>query len=98
MAQLSAYRDAVIVNANNDEKPDILLGGNFYACHVQLGKYDADFGTILINKGNGNFSCESLNGLVIKGEIRHIRKINTGGKEAFILARNNDSLKVIGFR
>jgi hypothetical protein len=96
-AQLTTFRDAAVVNANNDDRPDILLGGNFYPCNIQLGRYDADFGTILINKGNGNFSCESLNGLVIKGEIRHIRKINAGGREAYVLARNNDSLRVIAF-
>jgi hypothetical protein len=39
-----------------------------------------------------------LNGCIIKGEVRHIRKINAGKKESFILARNNDSLKVIRFR
>ena len=97
-AQLSSFRDAVVFNANDDDKPDILLGGNFYANNIQLGKFDADFGSILINIGNGNFNYESLNGLVIKGEIRHIRKINTGNKEAFVLARNNDSLKIIEFR
>ena len=97
-AQLTTLRDAVVVNANNDDKPDILLAGNFYACNIQLGKYDADYGTILINKGNGNFTSELLNGLIIKGEVRHIRKIKAGEKEAFILARNNDSLKVITFR
>ena len=97
-AQLTTLRDAIVVNANNDDKPDILLAGNFYACNIQLGKYDADYGTILINKGNGNFTSELLNGLVIKGEVRHIRKIKAGEREAFILAKNNDSLKVISFR
>jgi hypothetical protein len=33
----------------------------------------------------------------VKGEVRHIRKINIGKKEAFILARNSDSAKVIQF-
>jgi hypothetical protein len=97
-AQLTSYRDAAIVDANNDDRPDILLGGNYYNYNIQLGRYDADFGTILINQGNGNFGCESLNGMVIKGEIRHIKKINAGGKESFLLAKNNDSLKVIQFR
>ena len=97
-AQLTTLRDAVVINANNDDKPDILLAGNFYACNIQLGKYDADYGTILVNKGNGNFSSELLNGLIIKGEVRHIRKIKSGGKDAFVLARNNDSLKVITFK
>ncbi len=97
-AQLSTYRDAVIVDANGDALPDILLAGNFFRNNVQMGRYDADFGTILVNKGRGNFSCENLNGLVIKGEVRHIRKINTGNREAFILAKNDDSVKVISFR
>jgi hypothetical protein len=96
-AQLTSYRDAVIVNANNDDLPDILLVGNYYDNNIQMGRYDADFGTILINKGHGNFTCESINGLQIKGQVRHIRKITLAkNKEAFILARNNDSVMVIG--
>ncbi len=52
-----------MVNANNDGLPDILLVGNFYDNNIQMGRNDADFGTILINKGNGRFDCESINGL-----------------------------------
>ena len=96
-AQLTTYRDAAIADVNNDNKPDILLAGNFYPNNIQMGEYDGDYGTVLINNGNGNFSCSLLNGCIIKGEVRHIRKINGGKKESFILARNNDSLKVISF-
>ena len=97
-AQLTPYRDAVETDVNNDARPDILLAGNFYPNNIQMGEYDGDYGTVLLNNGNGNFSCALLNGSVIKGEVRHIRKINSGKKETFILARNNDSLKVISFR
>ena len=62
-AQFTSYRDAAIADANNDNKPDILLAGNFYPNNIQMGEYDADYGTILINNGNGNFSCSLLNGL-----------------------------------
>lgn len=96
-AQLSSYRDAVIVDANNDELPDILMAGNYYDNNIQMGRYDADFGTVMINKGNGKFACENINGLVIKGQVRRIKKINIGKREAFILARNNDSTMVISF-
>jgi hypothetical protein len=96
-AQFTPYRDAAIADVNNDNKPDILLGGNFYPNNIQMGEYDGDYGTVLINNGNGNFSCGLLNGCVIKGEVRHIRKLNSGKKESYILARNNDSLKVIRF-
>jgi len=96
-SQLTSYRDAVVINANNDSLPDILLVGNYYDNNIQMGRYDADFGTILVNKGHGNFDCETINGLQVKGQVRHIRKIElANNKEAFILARNNDSVVVIG--
>ena len=97
-AQLSPYRDAVVINANDDDLPDILLVGNYYDNNIEMGRYDADFGTILINKGKGNFTCSSLNGLAIKGQVRHIKKITIQKHEAFILARNNDSTLVIQFQ
>ena len=97
-AQLSPYKDAVVINANNDSLPDILMVGNFYDNNIQMGRNDADFGTILLNKGNGQFICENINGLQIKGEVRHIKKINIAKEEAYILARNNDSIMVIKFK
>jgi len=95
-AQLTSYRDAVVLNANNDDLPDVLLLGNYYENNIQMGRYDADCGTILINKGHGSFSCEDLNGLQIKGQVRHIKNIRlANGREACVLARNNDSVLVI---
>ena len=94
-AQLAPYKDAVIIHANNDSLPDILLVGNFYNTSIQMGRYDADFGTILINKGNGQFSGENINGLQIKGEVRKIANIHIGKNNALVLARNNDSIMVI---
>ena len=96
-AQLSQYRDAIVVDANHDNLPDILLVGNYYANNIQMGRYDADFGTILLNKGKGVFTAENVNGLPLKGESRHIRKITVGGKESFIIAKNNDSPQLIQF-
>ena len=96
-AQLSPYKDAVIVDANGDNLPDIFLVGNFYDNNIQMGRYDADYGTVLLNKGNGQFSAGPLNGLAIKGQVRHIRPIHIAGKEAFILVRNNDSTMIVRF-
>jgi hypothetical protein len=96
-AQLTSFKDAVVINANNDNLPDILLMGNYYENNIEMGRYDADYGTILINKGKGQFTCQTLNGLAVKGQVRHIRKININNQEAYILARNNDSAMVIKF-
>ncbi|MEO6188142.1 MAG: VCBS repeat-containing protein [Ginsengibacter sp.] len=97
-AQLSSYKDAVIVNANNDSLPDILLMGNYYENNIEMGRYDADFGTILLNEGNANFNAESINGLQVKGQVRHIKKINLVKEEAYVLVKNNDSARVIKFK
>jgi hypothetical protein len=96
-AQLTSYKDAVIVNANNDSLPDILLMGNYYDNNIEMGRYDADFGTLLINKGKGSFACEILNELALKGQVRHVQEIYIKNKPAYILARNSDSAKVIRF-
>ncbi|MDE3182295.1 MAG: VCBS repeat-containing protein [Bacteroidota bacterium] len=98
LMQMSEYRDAVVVNANNDSLPDILMMGNYYDNNVELGRLDGDFGSILVNKGGGNFSYEPFNGLAVKGQVRHIRPIEINGRKAFVLARNNDSLMIVQFQ
>jgi hypothetical protein len=98
-AQLSSYRDAVELDANRDGLPDILLLGNYYENNIQMGRYDADCGTLLVNRGQGKFTCEDINGLQIKGQVRHVREISLAGhQQALILARNNDSAMVIRFK
>jgi len=96
-AQLTSYRDAAVVNANNDSLPDLLLGGNYFENNVEMGRYDADWGTLLLNKGEDRFDVEKPRGVLIKGQVRHIQKIAIAKKEAFILARNNDSVMVVRF-
>ncbi len=98
-AQLSPYRTATVVDANGDNLPDILLGGNYYDNNIQMGRYDADYGTILLNKGNDNFVATTLNGLTVKGQVRSIKPIKlTNKKQAYVLARNNDRTMVIEFK
>ena len=95
-AQLTSYKTAAIFDINKDHLSDIILGGNYYSNNIQLGRYDADFGSVLINKGAGNFEYEKLSGTRIKGEIRHLQKIRLStNTNAFLVAKNNDSLRVI---
>ena len=96
-AQLSPYKTATVIDANHDSLPDILLFGNYDENNIQMGRYDADFGTILVNKGNDKFEAKSLNGLEVRGEVRSVKKIMVKNKPAYILARNNDSTMVIQF-
>ena len=96
-AQLSPYRDAAIIDANGDSLPDILLVGNYYGNNIQMGRYDADYGTILVNQGANHFTAVPLNGVSVEGETRRVQEITIAGQKAYVLARNNDSVKVIRF-
>jgi hypothetical protein len=71
--------------------------GNFYDNNVQMGRYDADYGTVLLNKEKGKFEAVPLNGLAIKGQVRRIRPIQMGKGQSFVLGMNADSLRIIQF-
>ncbi|MBX9782077.1 MAG: VCBS repeat-containing protein [Chitinophagaceae bacterium] len=93
--QLNNYRTSSILDVNNDQLPDVLLCGNYYGNHVQIGRQDGDFGTILINKGNGNFEYNSFKGFIDLKQVRRIQPIHISKQTAFILARNNASAAII---
>ncbi len=96
-AQTSTYKTATICDANGDSLPDIILMGNFYDNNVQMGRYDADYGTLLLNKGKAQFEAVPFNGLVVKGQVRKIKPIQIGKQNAFVLGMNSDSLRIIQF-
>lgn len=89
-AQLSPFRTAYA------GKGQILLAGNFYENNVEMGRYDADFGTLLQYQ-NQRWIASALPGLTIKGQVRHIRPIQIKGASAFIVARNNAPVLVFGY-
>lgn len=94
-AQLSPFYTAEIMDVNNDGLPDILLMGNFNDVNIQRGQYDADYGTLLINKDNTNFQKTPLNGLQIRGQVRRSKEILINEKKAFVLGKNNGFLQVV---
>jgi enediyne biosynthesis protein E4 len=96
-SQLTSYRDAVITDINGDGLPDILLAGNYFDNNIQMGRYDADYGSALINIGEGRFQYKSLNGLFIKGQMRKVKELNTSLGKSFVFSRNNDSLLLMKF-
>jgi hypothetical protein len=94
-AQWTPFYDAQIIDANGDKLPDVLMMGNFYNSNIQMGRYDADFGTVLINQGNCNFLPVPLNGLQVKGQVRRLKKIELEDGDAIVGALNNDKLVLI---
>jgi enediyne biosynthesis protein E4 len=92
--QLSPMRDAAILDINNDGLPDLLPAGNFYDNNIQMGRYDALYGCVLLNGGRGVFAFSPLAGYLLQGQVRHIAALGIGGTPAFVAAKNNDATVV----
>ncbi|MGX5854422.1 VCBS repeat-containing protein [Dyadobacter jiangsuensis] len=93
--QWAPFYDAQIIDANGDKLPDVLLMGNFYDCNIQMGRYDADYGTVLINKGNCNFVPEPMNGLQVRGQVKRLKNLRLKSGLAIVAARNDNRLVIL---
>ncbi|HJW30470.1 MAG TPA: FG-GAP-like repeat-containing protein, partial [Saprospiraceae bacterium] len=47
--QFAPLRAAAVLDQNGDGYPDLLLGGNFYENNIEIGRYDADYGSLWLN-------------------------------------------------
>ncbi|MFZ9588832.1 MAG: VCBS repeat-containing protein [Chitinophagaceae bacterium] len=90
-AQLSPLRSAVVRDINQDGFVDLLMAGNYYENNVQLGRSDADFGSILVNNGGSKFVYQLIPGIAIKGQVRKL--VDENGKIWVI--KNNDISTII---
>ncbi len=91
-AQLSNVTAICVTDINHDNKPDLIIGGNKFGFPPQFGRLDANFGDILINNGQADFTVlpATVSGLNITGEIKDITTIQGGNKKYLLAVRNND--------
>jgi hypothetical protein len=96
MSQWSPIFSFISGDFNKDDKTDVLSAGNFYGVLPYEGRYDADYGTVLLNKGSSFQEVSMLQtGLQLEGEIRDIKKISAGPNGSFyVFSRNNNTLLV----
>jgi len=81
---------------NGDGKTDIISGGNFYGVNPYEGRYDAAAMKVLLNAGDHFDNANKQSGISISGEVRDIKSLETlHDKQVFLLARNNDSMRII---
>jgi hypothetical protein len=93
--QFSTLNSYNLTDLNGDGRPEVILGGNFYECNIEMGRYDAGFGNVLQFDQAGNMAVFSLGGLHVSGQVRRIKSIKLGKKSAYIFARNNEPCLVI---
>ncbi len=90
--QLSSVNAIELADINNDQLPDILLGGNSFTFPPQFGRLDGSDGQVLLNEGKGKlkYSGNKETGLRIKGEVKNIRAIRLNGRISLIFAVNSE--------
>lgn len=93
--QFSTLNAYSLADLDADGRMEVVLGGNFYECNIEMGRYDANFGNVLRIDKNGGMQVLPLGDLRIKGQVRRIEPIKLGKQTAFVFARNNDKCLVI---
>ncbi len=91
-AQVSPVYALFTDDFDKDGTIDIFLGGNQYKAKPETGIYDASYGLMLRGLGDGTFKAlpSKESGVLIKGQIRDIKRLQLNGKQAVIVGKNND--------
>lgn len=95
LSQFGAVRDIILKDLNNDGLVDLICAGNFYGSEVETVRYDSNFGSIVINKGNNEFETLSLeeSGLILNSDVRDLETVTIKNDEYLIATSNNDVLR-----
>jgi hypothetical protein len=95
--QLSSVNAIALTDLNEDNKPDILLGGNLFNFPPQFGRLDASYGHVLMNEGNSKLSYiePKQSGLLLRGEVKDIKLIGSKNKNSYIIAVINNEKPMI---
>lgn len=90
-AQMAPVKDILVRDFNQDGRPDLLLAGNDYGPAVEINRYDAGNGTLLLNLGGGKFeySPNFRNGFWATREARHLGLVRMSGGHSGVVVANN---------
>lgn len=93
-SQFSPVYKTVVVDVNKDGYPDILFFGNNEYPRLKIGKMDANFGTVLLNDGKGNFKYagSSDTGLFVPGDVKDAGIIHANGASYLLIGINNGDI------
>jgi hypothetical protein len=91
--QFSTVNVIYTVDINKDGVLDIVLGGNQYEFKPQFGRLDSNYGSVLLGNKKGTYTWTSYNksGFYLKGEVKHIQKIENKNNTITIIVVSNDN-------
>lgn len=87
--QFSSLQAASVLSSNSEHSTDVVIGGNFYDCNIEMGRYDANYGNILTIGENGQLAIRPVGPLKIDGQLRKICRLNSSYQPKFVLGFND---------
>lgn len=95
-AQFAPINSIVATDADTDGNIDLIVAGNEYQAEVNIGRYDASYGLLLKGDGKGNFKSVDpvTSGLIIDGDVKDMKMVNTAKGKLLLAAPNDSKLKV----
>jgi len=90
--QFSTLNAILPIDVNGDTKIDLVLGGNLFGFMPQFGRYDANYGLVLLNKGKRQFEVmeDKQSGLSITGQVKDIVSLPNKSMQQILFIRNDD--------
>jgi hypothetical protein len=79
-----------------DSSRTLLAAGNFYENNIEMGKYDAQYGTVF-NIADSSIDIKKVKDLRLDGQVRRLSAIEVNGKRYILVGRNDNSLKIVAF-
>ena len=100
MAQIAPVNSIVCTDVNNDGNLDLILAGNEYQAGVGSGRYDASYGLLLTGNGRGEFNvvAPASSGLILDGDIKDLKIIETPNQKILLAAVNDDKMKAFSIK
>ncbi len=98
-AQFSSVYSILADDFDDDKNLDLLIGGNLYRAKPETGIYDGSYGLLLRGDGKGIFTVLPSNesGILIKGEIRSLKRISFKDERRIIVGKNNEQVEVLKY-
>ena len=91
--QYSTQMAVWVGDLNQDDWPDIVVGGNQFEVKPEIGMQAASFGHVLTNQKDGTFKAmnHQSSGFFENGQIRDIEEIKVNNQRYLLVLKNNEA-------